>query len=471
MNFIGTWILTHIVALAVHRSRTLWDDFLMRRHFFNRIIKCLTGALLLFSARIIFAGYNPAVITGIEVTARVFITVMGALACGSFLDALNDVYNSKPIAKQKSIKGIVQTAKLVIYIIAGIIGIAILLHKDPTQLLVGLGASAAIMSLVFKDTILGFVASIQISAQDMIHPGDWIEMPSKGADGVVTDINVSNVKVRNWNNTITMIPIYSLVSEAFTNWRSMEESAGRQFRRPLYFDVTSLGELTPQQVEAIEKHPAVTAAAIKMQQIFRETNTGHAVLNLALFRCYAQAYLSQHPQIAADQTLIVRYLPFDENGIKLELYGYSAEKRFAFYEAIVADIINHLFIAAPVFGLKFYQRPSASQSAVLLAGTMTRTGTIAMTRSCPAVRTKNRQSVYIKTFKGAQPHPSLIYDPTNGIRTDKPVYTALASFSAMIRSAHSRMQESSSVTTPPSGPFSIWIPTGAPAPSKCLPPK
>ena len=335
LNFIGTWILTHIVALAVHRSRTLWDDFLMRRHFFNRIIKCLTGALLLFS----------------------------------FLDALNDVYNSKPIAKQKSIKGIVQTAKLVIYIIAGIIGIAILLRKDPTQLLVGLGASAAIMSLVFKDTILGFVASIQISAQDMIHPGDWIEMPSKGADGVVTDINVSNVKVRNWNNTITMIPIYSLVSEAFTNWRSMEESAGRQFRRPLYFDVTSLGELTPQQVEAIEKHPAVTAAAIKMQQIFRETNTGHAVLNLALFRCYAQAYLSQHPQIAADQTLIVRYLPFDENGIKLELYGYSAEKRFAFYEAIVADIINHLFIAAPVFGLKFYQRPSASQSAVLLAGT------------------------------------------------------------------------------------------------------
>lgn len=136
---------------------------------------------------------------------------------GSFLDALNDVYNSKPIAKQKSIKGIVQTAKLVIYIIAGIIGIAILLRKDPTQLLVGLGASAAIMSLVFKDTILGFVASIQISAQDMIHPGDWIEMPSKGADGVVTDINVSNVKVRNWNNTITMIPIYSLVSEAFTN--------------------------------------------------------------------------------------------------------------------------------------------------------------------------------------------------------------------------------------------------------------
>ena len=225
LNFIGTWILTHIVALAVHRSRTLWDDFLMRRHFFNRIIKCLTGALLLFSARIIFAGYNPAVITGIEVTARVFITVMGALACGSFLDALNDVYNSKPIAKQKSIKGIVQTAKLVIYIIAGIIGIAILLRKDPTQLLVGLGASAAIMSLVFKDTILGFVASIQISAQDMIHPGDWIEMPSKGADGVVTDINVSNVKVRNWNNTITMIPIYSLVSEAFTNWRSMEESA------------------------------------------------------------------------------------------------------------------------------------------------------------------------------------------------------------------------------------------------------
>ncbi len=365
LNFIGTWVLTHLIAPAVLLSRTQWDNFLMQRRFFSRIIKCLTGILLLFSSRIIFAGYNPTVIAGIEIVIRLFIIIVGALACGSFLEALNDIYNSKPISRQKSIKSIIQVAKLVIYIIAGIIGIAILLHKDPTQLLVGLGASAAIVSLVFKDTIVGFVASIQISAQDMIRPGDWIEMPSKGADGIVMDINVNNVKVRNWNNTITMIPIYSLVSEAFTNWRGMEESSGRLFQRPLFFDVTTLRNLTQQEVETLEKHPIITATSAKMWQIFKETNTGQTILNLALFRCYAQAYLSQHPRISTSQTLIVRYLPFNENGIGLELYGYSAEKQFPFYETVVADMINHLLVAAPLFGLRLFQRSSISQDATL----------------------------------------------------------------------------------------------------------
>ena len=360
LNYIGTWTLTHVVTRAVRLSKTQWDDFLLHRHFFNRIIKCLTGVLLLVTARLIFAGYHPSIITAVEVLSRIFITVMGALTCGAFLNALNDIYESKPIARRKSIKGLIQAAKIALYFIMGIVVIAILINKDPTQLLVGLGASAAILSLVFKDTILGFIASIQISAQDTVRPGDWIEMPSKGADGIVTDINVTYVKVRNWNNTMTMLPIYSMVSEAFTNWRGMEESSGRQFKRPIYIDTSSLAELTPEQIEAIAAHPYTAAAANKMKELFQQTNSNQATLNIALFRCYAEAYLSQHPLLATDQTLVVRYLPFDENGIRLELYGSTTEKRFAFFERVVADMLNHLLLVIPLFGLKLYQRPSAS---------------------------------------------------------------------------------------------------------------
>lgn len=360
LNFVGSWVLTHVVTRAVRLSKTQWDDFLLHRHFFTRIIKCLTGVLLLITARLIFAGYHPSIIAGVEMVSRIFITVMGALTCGAFLNALNDIYESKPIARRKSIKGLIQAAKIAIYFVMSIVVIAILIHKDPTQLLVGLGASAAILSLVFKDTILGFIASIQISAQDTIRPGDWIEMPSKGADGIVTDINVTYVKVRNWNNTMTMIPIYSLVSEAFTNWRGMVESTGRQFKRPIYIDATSLAELTPTQVEAIATHPRIVSAAAKMKELYQQTNTNDVTLNIALFRCYAEAYLSQHPLLAADQTLVVRYLPIDENGIRLELYGSTTEKQFAFFERVVADMLNHLLSVVPIFGLQLYQRPSAS---------------------------------------------------------------------------------------------------------------
>lgn len=183
--------------------------------------------------RTVFSGYGPALIGAITLVLRVYMTVVGALMIGALLNTVNDIYESKPQSRRKSIRGYVQTAKIVVWIIAGILIVSILIGRDPTDLLLGLGASAALVSLVFKDTILGFVASIQLSAQDMIRPGDWIEMPSKGADGVVSEINVNSVKVRNWDNTMTMIPIYSLVSESFTNWRNMEESAGRRFKRPL----------------------------------------------------------------------------------------------------------------------------------------------------------------------------------------------------------------------------------------------
>lgn len=366
LDLLGSRLIAGMVHLAVKHTKTKWDDYLLRRKFFSRLINLIIGAILAVSVRVIFIGYAPAVIDITETLIRIFMVVMSTLLIGSFLETVNDVYNDRPEARQKSIKSFIQTAKIIIYVIAGIIVLAIILRKDPTQLLVGLGASAAIMTLVFKDTILGFVASIQISAQDMIRPGDWIEMPSKGADGVVMDINVSNVKVRNWNNTITMIPIYSLVSESFTNWRNMEEGAGRRFKRPVLIDLYSMRELTPEQVDAIATLPSVSECAASMMQLHHQTNTSTFTTNLGLFRCYVEAYLRHHPKVVHNQPLVVRYLPEDENGITLELYGFSAEKDFQNFEPMVCDLLNHIMHSSRLFGLNLYQRPMAAPPATLL---------------------------------------------------------------------------------------------------------
>lgn len=357
---IGTRLLTSVIHLAVKRTKTLWDDFLLQRKFFSRMILMIVGGVLLGSARMIFAGYAPAIIDTLQLVLRIYLVVMSALLIGSFMDALHDIYNTKPAAKRKSIKSIIQAIMIVVYVVAGIIVISIIIRKDPTQLLVGLGASAAILTLVFKDTILGFVASIQISAQDMIRPGDWIEMPSKGADGVVTEINVNSVKVENWNKTVTMIPIYSLVSESFTNWRHMEEGSGRRFKRPLLIDIHSVHPLKDSQIETLKRHPWIAPVAETMSEISSRTNTSPFVNNLGLFRCYIAAYLQAHRKVAQHMPLVVRYLNADENGIAIELYGFSTEKSFAPFEEVVADIFNHLWSVAPLFDIRLYQRPSNS---------------------------------------------------------------------------------------------------------------
>ncbi len=368
LKFIGTKVLTTVIQLAVKRTRTLWDDFLLKRRFFNRLVLLIIGGLLLSTAKIIFAGYPPIVLSTINLLLNVYMVLVSAMLFSSFTASLNDIYNTRPAAKRKSIKSIIQAVNIIVYVVAGILVIAILIRKDPTQLLLGLGASAAIMTLVFKDTILGFVASIQISAQDMIRPGDWIEMPSKGADGVVTEINVSNVKVQNWNNTVTMIPIYSVVSEAFTNWRNMEEGSGRRFKRPLLIDLYSVRELPEAEIARLAAHPWVAPRAKAMLEQSARNNTNPFTTNLGLFRCYLEAYLQAHPRVAKHMPLVVRYLPPGENGISIELYGFSTEKSFSVFEQVVSDIFDHIFAVAPLFGIRFYQRPTGTAAAQDVSG-------------------------------------------------------------------------------------------------------
>lgn len=361
-DFLGTKVLIEVVHNAVKRTETMWDDYLLKRKFFNRLIRFIAAWLVLVSAKIIFMGYDRTIIVATEVIIQIIMVVLGILIISAFFDAANDVYETKPQAKQKSIKGFIQTAKIIIYCIGGVLCISILFRKDPSDLLVGIGASAAIFTLVFKDTILGFVASIQISAQDMIRPGDWIEMPSKNADGVVTEINVNSVKVRNWNNTITMVPIYSLVSESFTNWRNMQESDGRRFKRPLDIDINSIDVLCPEKIANICANPYISPLAEQMVEIANNYNTNGFLTNLGLYRSYIETLLLRHPYVDNNQSLVVKYMPITENGIQIEIYGFSLEKDLMPYERVVSDIFDNLIIAAPIFGIKLYQRPLSSKS-------------------------------------------------------------------------------------------------------------
>ena len=356
LDRLGTKVLLGLIRHAVSKTETLWDDHLLRHKFFPRLIELATAGGLLALVRTVFSGYGPALIGAITLVLRVYMTVVGALMIGALLNTVNDIYESKPQSRRKSIRGYVQTAKIVVWIIAGILIVSILIGRDPTDLLLGLGASAALVSLVFKDTILGFVASIQLSAQDMIRPGDWIEMPSKGADGVVSEINVNSVKVRNWDNTMTMIPIYSLVSESFTNWRNMEESAGRRFKRPLRIDATTVSTLSEEELT-------------DRRSAHRRTGRGHANTRPANryepvpdeFRLVPLLCPDLHGPTSESRALAPRTGPLSSVGRKRPDVGNIRllDRKIVSGLQVVADLLNHLLAVMPAFGLRLYQRPAA----------------------------------------------------------------------------------------------------------------
>lgn len=358
VDLIGSRIVMTIIHASVRKTETKWDDFLLERRFFSRLMRLVPLFLVAIFIKDIFAGYETWIIHVAKIIINSSITLMITMVVCSFLNAANDVYESN--VPERTIKGYIQTAKIILYIIAVIVIMMMIFDKTPQDLFVGLGASAAIMTLVFKDTILGFVASIQLSAQDMVRKGDWIEIPTKNTDGVVTDINLNSVKVRNWNNTLTMVPIYSLVSEPFTNWRNMEESDGRRFKRPLIIDINSVKQLTDQEVEDIYNNQYIQPYSANMRNMSKVSNHNLYMTNIGLYRSYITSYLLDHPNINNNLPLLVRYTTITDNGITLELYAFTTKKDLLDYENIFAEVFENVVTAAPTFGVKFYQHPSGN---------------------------------------------------------------------------------------------------------------
>lgn len=355
---IGSVFFSGIVKRIAKTTKTLLDDFLIKRKFFDRAFKVALAMLAYLFIKQIFAGFETNVISGAQTVIGIYIAIMLIPTATSLLDALNDNYDTKPDAKYKSIKSYLQAVKIIIYIICGVYILGTILKINPLTIITGLGASAAIISLIFRDTILGLIASLQISSQQIIRPGDWVEIPSKNADGIVEDINLLTVNIRNWNNTVTTVSSYSFVSDSFINWRYMQEGYGRRFKRPILIDVHCIHKMNPLEIKELLSSEEVHKYAGRIIDLMEQGNTSKFVTNIGLYRCYLEAYLIEHPNVVNDRMLTVRYIQPDENGVTLELYGFATERNLIEYERIVADIFENAFIMAPMFGIRLYQRPS-----------------------------------------------------------------------------------------------------------------
>ncbi|WP_313574144.1 mechanosensitive ion channel family protein [Brevundimonas sp.] len=367
-DFVVRRILTRLILRIV--GRAVHDlDVLLRPvvRSFTRIVP----AIIIHQGVSGVPHLAPDAITLVQNVAGAFMIVAVAIGIGAALDMANTLYARSPRAHRRSIKGYLQVLKIVIYAIATILVIAALIDRSPLLLLSGLGALAAVLMLVFKDTILSLVASVQLNSNDMLRVGDWIEMPQVNADGDVIDIALHTVKVQNWDKTITTIPTWRLISESYRNWRGMQESGGRRIKRSLLIDQTSARFLTEAERERmrrfllIDDYLADKSAEMadwnaKLVEAGRDPVNMRRSTNIGAFRAYVQNYLKNHPGIRQDMTLLVRQLQPTQTGLPLEIYAFTATVAWAEYEAIQGDIFDHLLAILPEFGLRLFQSPSGA---------------------------------------------------------------------------------------------------------------
>jgi miniconductance mechanosensitive channel len=365
-NWVARRIFLTVLHRFVRRTRTDWDDKLQEQRFFTKLFH-IAPALVIYSSAKLFPEHADF----ISNFAIAYMGLVGLLAINAFLDAVVSVYSRYEISRSRPIRGYVQALKAFIFLIGGIAILGTLIDQSPWKLISGIGALTAVVLLVFKDSILGFVASIQISANDMVRIGDWIEMPKYGADGDVVDIAIQCVKVRNWDKTITTIPTYALVSDSFKNWRGMQETGGRRIKRSFYIDMNSVKFCSPEMIERFrrfaflgtyieEKLAEVEEYNKKMGFDLSEKINGRRLTNLGTFRAYLREYLRNHPSIHPELTLLIRHLPPTEHGLPIEVYVFTNDVRWVEYEAIQADIFDHILAIIPQFELRVFQSPTGT---------------------------------------------------------------------------------------------------------------
>lgn len=370
-----------IVHLILHRlvlrtfekraqaSSHLWLQIITQNKLFHRLAFTLQGIIVNVQAVLwLQKGSDAAQI--LTTVAQLWVMLYALLSFFSLLDVIFNLSQKLSVASQLPLKGIFQGVKLVSAILVGILIISLLLGQSPAILISGFGAMAAVLMLVFKDPILGLVAGIQLSANDMLKLGDWLEMPKYGADGAVTDIGLTTVKVRNWDNTITTIPTWSLVSDSFKNWSGMSASGGRRIKRSINIDTTSVHFLDEQEqqrlIQARLLKPYMDSRHEEITMWNQQHGGGESVLNLrkmtniGTFRAYLNEYLRNHPRIRKDMTLMVRQLAPDNNGLPIEIYAFTSTVVWAEYESIQADIFDHLFAVVEEFGLRIHQSPTGN---------------------------------------------------------------------------------------------------------------
>ena len=360
------------VYRIIKKTSTKYDDLLIDNKILLRLCLLIPAIMIKQLCDNCLPDF-PVAIAFFRYLVKIYEVMMYTLVLDAFVNTMADFYNAFNTAKAKAkpIKSLVQVIKIILYIVCVLLVIALLLGKDIKTIIIGLGTLSAVLMLVFQNPILGFVGTIQMMSNDMLRIGDWIVMGN--ADGNVLEINLTTVKVQNWNNTITTIPTSTLVTNQFTNWRGMSDGGGRQIKRSVNIDISTVKFCTPEMIEKYKKYSLIAPYIEEREKEILEYNEANRVdtsqiingrqqTNLGIFRAYLREYINRNPNLNHDMTMLVRQLQPTETGIPIEIYVFSSKKEWIDYENVLSDIFDHVLAAAPMFDLRIFQSPSSNAS-------------------------------------------------------------------------------------------------------------
>jgi len=368
--FAGKMAILGFIKRVAKRTSTNWDDILLEKRFFNRIAYIIP-AWILYTATPYILAAHPDISTFIQKGISIYVIIVITLVVMSFLDSAHEIYNQFPNSTSRPITGYIQVAKIIIYIICSVFILSVFLNQKAGILFGGLGAFSAVLLLVFKDSILGFVAGLQISSNDMLQKGDWISMQSFNTDGIVIDITLAVVKIRNWDNTISTVPTYNMITDSFVNYRYMQNSGARRIRRSVTIDQNSIQFCTAEMIKKFASVEMIRDYVTGKEEELAEYNLEHGYdpthpvnarrqTNIGVFRNYLQAYLFNNQHIRQDLGIIVRQLPSTELGLPMEISCFCRYTDTIPFENVQSDIFDHLLAVIPFFGLTLYQRPGGN---------------------------------------------------------------------------------------------------------------
>lgn len=369
-DFISRHFIVEGIKRVTKRTRVKWDDLVFNDKVLNNFCHVIPPVIIYSFIPIAFLD-SPEMLALILKICMIYIIAVSLKFVNVFLGVMFELINQRKEFRDRPLKGVYQIIQVGLFFVGTIIIISVFIDKSPVHLFAGLGASAAILMLVFKDTIMGLVSGIQLSANDMLRPGDWITMPKYGADGTVIDVTLNTVKVRNFDNTITTIPPYALVSDSFQNWRGMAESDGRRVKRSVNIDMNSVRFCSKEMLNKYRKIVLLKDYIDRTEQTVQEYNkehdindtilvNGHRQTNLGVFRAYLELYIKSLPAVSPDLTCMVRQLQPSEKGIPLEVYFFCKEKEWVKYEKVQADVFDHVLAVVPEFDLQVFQNPSGA---------------------------------------------------------------------------------------------------------------
>jgi miniconductance mechanosensitive channel len=365
-NFVAKVIIRKVVTRIVMKTTTTWDDIFLEQKVFTRLSHLAPALVIWFMAGWALKAY-PSWLIFIHNISYVYMVLAGTIVLTSFIEAWHKIYNTLPISQHRHIKGYVQLVKILVVVIAILVVISVVFKKDISTIVTGLGAMAAVLILVFRDTILGLVASIQLSVNHMVQIGDWISIRGRDVDGTVLDITLNTVKVQNFDKTIITLPTYSLVNDSFQNWKGMEEAGVRQIKRSILIDLRSIRFLDSELRSSLLNNESINESLLAAEKAAGDNDSEHdrnssafsniRITNLAVFRYYAERYLRNNPMIDTGQALVVRHREPQSNGLPLQIYAFTRNSQFASYESVQSDIFEHLLAIMGEFELRVFQEP------------------------------------------------------------------------------------------------------------------